>query len=203
MKLRIPFIALAFTLILSSFSSAQTLDNTVNERDLEIDIKKRSNFNRKDGGNIKATTFHIVVEGRKRNVDIESLTVSYEIFYYIDNNDLAKGGKYTSKKGFFNPSETNGSEDKPFVTEAINIHDTVRIERNNRGRRGRNNNNNTNNNRNDRRVTGVREDEMIGVLVDITQNGKIIATLSDNTRILKRALALRKENKPITAQSFK
>ena len=52
-------------------------------------------------------------------------------------------------------------------------------------------------------VTGERKDKLIGILVDIYQNDKLIASYSDRSRIVKIAEKLRKEKKELTPKAFK
>jgi len=191
-------------LITSNFSFAQDDEPLLDEHDIVVDIKKKENTNRRDNGQIDNTSYEISVVGKKKKTNIDALSVKYEIFYFTDNNDLRKGGTYKSVKGSFDVSSTSATEDNPKKTVSVAIHDTVTIERRDRGRRNnRRNNNNNNNNRLDRIVTGKREDELFGVLVDVLENGKIIATYADTQRVLRRVEGLRDKNEQVTPQSFK
>ena len=200
-----------YTFICSGIASAES---TAEKRDFKITINKKSDkngaiaqygedirhyaYSTKHNGEIDTVHFEVIAQADDRAVkDPSSVSIKYEIFYFEDSESLKRGGLYKSAKGTLSLEESRDAQKTPLKTDSVKIHDTVTIKDNRRSRRR---------NSDDpliTEVTGERKDKLIGILVDIYQNDKLIASYSDRSRIVKIAEKLRKEKKELTPEAFK
>ena len=185
-----------YTFICSGIASAES---TAEKRDFKITINKKSDaYPTKHDGKINTVHFEVIAQADDRAVkNPSSVSIKYEIFYFEDSESLKRGGLYKSAKGTLSLEESRDAQKTPLKTDSVKIHDTVTIKDNSRSRR-----------RNSdepliTEVTGERKDKLIGILVDIYQNDKLIASYSDRSRIVKIAEKLRKEKKELTPKAFK
>ena len=187
-------VSIVYIFACSASAEEEIIAKELERRDFRIAINKKSKSESNgDKGKSKSAFYEIVARADDKAVpDPSVLKINYMIIYSI-------GDDHKSEKGTLEFGSDRDEQRKvPLVTKSIKISEESK-QNNKRNNNKRNNNKNNNNNKKKEK----KDTKITGVVLDIMQDGEIIATFTNPNQLLRKVEDLREEGTTLSAEAFK